>query len=242
MAWDTAASIINDAAVELGLLVSDVADPYASSDVNLAQLCRLLKSLGQDLVRDYQWTHLKKQWTFATQAGLANYEMPPDYNRFVDQTGWNRTQQMPLLGPLSAQGWQLLQVLTSAGTADVMYRLVGGEFVLYPTPQSNNTIAYEYISSHWVGTGGSETPNADAPTSGGDTLFFDGRLLVCGLKLKWQRAKGFDSTACQDDYDKALARAQGGDGAAPVLSLNHRPFSQNRMLDCANVPETGFGQ
>lgn len=239
--WDTAASVINDAAVELGLIAADIPDPYTSNDVNISQLRRFLKSLGQDLVRDHQWSTLQKTWTLATQPGLSVYELPHDYQRFIDQTGWNRTQRMPLLGPLSPQGWQMLQVLTSAGVVDVMYRIVGGEFHLYPTPQVEDTIAYEYISTDWVAVNGEEVPNHDRPESGGDLLFFDPRLLVCGLKLRWMRAKGFDTTAAQDDYDRALSRAQGADGSAPVLSLNYQPFSANRMLDARNVPETGFG-
>lgn len=242
MAWDSAASIINDAAVELGLLTADVTDPYTSQDINLVQLCRLLKSLGQDLVRDYQWTTLQRQHSLTTVANQDAYQLPNDYQRFVDQTGWNRTQRMPLLGPLSAQGWQLLQVLTSAGVVDLMYRIVGGQMVLYPSANAGDTITYEYITRHWVSPEGETEPTSEEPTSGAQVLWFDRRLLVCGVKLRWLRAKGFDSTAAQDDYDKALARAQGGDGAAPVLSLNRRPCAANRMLDCANVPDTGFGR
>lgn len=239
--WDTASSIINDAAVELGLISADVTDPYASSDVNISLLRRHLKSLGQDLVRDHQWTHLQKQYMFATQSGLDTYELPHDFQRFIDQTGWNRTQRMPLMGPLSPQAWQQLQVMTSGGVVDVMYRIVGNELKLYPSPGDNNDVSYEYMSSSWVATGGLETPTADAPVASGDTLWFDRRLLVCGLKLRWKRGKGFDTAAEQDDYDKALARAQGGDGAAPVLNLNLQPFAGNRVLDAANLPDTGLG-
>ncbi len=55
------------------------------------------------------------------------------------------------------------------------------------------------------------------------------------------RSESISFKSAQRDYDMALAAAEGGDGAAPVLSLNHQPFAANRMLDAANVPETGFG-
>lgn len=239
--WDTVANIVNDAAVELGLISADIPDPFTSTDQNIILLLRHLKSLGQDLVRDHQWTHLQAQYMFATQAGLDTYELPPDYQRFLDQTGWNRTQRMPLIGPLSPQGWQMLQVLTSAGVVEIMYRIVGNELKLYPAPQANDHIAFEYIRDRWIAHGGEETPNANTPMGAGDIVWFDRRLMVCGLKLRWKRGKGFDTVAEQDDYDRALSRAQGADGAAPILNLNLQPFSANRMLDANNVPETGFG-
>lgn len=239
--WDTVGSVINDAAVELGLISADIPDPFGSADPSIVQLLRHLKSLGQDLARDYQWTHLQKQYGFATQVGVDTYELPPDYQRFINQTGWNRTRQMKLAGPLSPQAWQQMQVMTSGGIVDVMYRIVGNELKLFPAPSAGDSVSYEYISSNWVASGGQETPNSAEPMMTGDTLWFDRRLLVCGLKLRWLRAKGFDSTAAQDDYDRALARAQGGDGVAPVLNLNVQPFSGNRVLDAANLPDTGLG-
>jgi len=242
VAWDTAGNIINDAAVELALRTSDMADPYASTDQGVALLCRLLKGLGQDMARDYQWTHLQKQHVFNLVPGTDTYPLPADYGRNTDQTQWNRTQRMPMLGPLSAQGWQLLQSLTSAGVVDVYFRTMGNTFVVYPTPQSADTVAYEYISSHWVQPGNQSTPTTDVPTDTNDILWFDRRLLVLGLKWAWLEAKSLpQAAAAENAYRSALARAQGGDGAAPVLSLNRQPFAANRMLDAANVPETGWG-
>lgn len=241
--WDTVANIVNDAAVELGLISANITDPFASSDQNIILLLRHLKSLGQDLVRDHQWTHLQRQHTFQTVAAQDTYPLPPDFNRFIDQTGWNRTQRMPLIGPLSPQGWQMLQVLTSAGVVEIMYRIVGNELKLYPAPQAGDTIAYEYVSNDWMAITPpyNTPPDSPEPETGSDVVWFDRRLMVCGLKLRWKRGKGFDTVAEQDDYDRALSRAQGADGAAPILNLNLQPFSANRMLDANNVPETGFG-
>ncbi|QSQ14047.1 phage adaptor protein [Myxococcus landrumensis] len=240
--WDTAGNILNDAAVELGLRTSDLADPYASQDQAIALLCRLLKGLGQDMVRDYQWTHLQGSYTFTLVPGDESYPLPGGFVRPIDQTQWNLTQRMPMLGPLSPQGWQLLQALTSAGVVDIYFRTVGDRFVVYPTPQSADAVSFEYVTSYWVQPIGQTLPTLDAPAAATDTLWFDRRLLVLGLKWAWLEAKSLpQAAAAENAYRLALTRAQGGDGAAPVLSLNNRPFAANRMLDCANVPETGFG-
>lgn len=241
MAWDTAANILNDAAVELGLYATDLADPYDSTDANVVQLRRLLKSVGQDLARDYVWSHLQKEHTFQTEDGVVGYDAPSDFLRLLDQTQWNRSEQERLEGPLSAQGWQYLKALSASGTSESWFRVFGTELRLYPTPSSAETVAFEYASSYWVQPTGQTTPTTDAPTDGTDTLWFDRRLLVCAVKLAFRRSKGFDTASVQEDFDRALSRAMGGDGAAPVLSLNHRGVFGQRLIGPDNLPDTGMG-
>lgn len=241
MAFDSAANILNDAAVELGLISTDVADPYASTDANIIQLRRLLKGVGQDLARDHQWSHLQKEHTFTTSNNIFGYALPDDFLRLIDQTQYNRTRQERLDGPLSAQGWQYLKALTASGTVEFWFRVKGLEFFLHPTPSASFTMALEYVSSWWVRPADEVTPSLDSPTQASNLLCFDRRLLVCGVKLAFQRAKGFDTTAAQADFDEALARARGGDGAAPVLSLNARGVLAQRLVGPGNLPDTGYG-
>lgn len=241
MAFDSAANILNDAAVELGLISTDVADPYASTDANIIQLRRLLKGVGQDLARDHQWSHLQKEHTFTTVNGTSEYDLPEDFHRLIDQTQYNRTRQERLDGPLSAQGWQYLQALTAAGTVEFWFRVKGLKFILYPTPTTAFDMALEYISTWWVQPNDEVIPVTETPFQATNLLCFDRRLLVCGVKLAFQRAKGFDSTAAQADFDEALARARGGDGAAPVLSLNARGVLAQRLVGPGNLPDTGYG-
>lgn len=239
--WDTAANIINDAAVELGLYSADLTDPYDSTDANVVQLCRLLKSLGQKLAREHGWTHLEKSYTFPLVASTVAYDLPADFGRLIDGTYWNRTRQTPLVGPLSPQQWELLKAQSSSGTVDLMFRTFGNQVQFHPTPSSTDTIAYEYRSKWWVDAGGGDTPDAEEPMDGASTLHLDRDLLVAGLKSRFQRAKGFDSSASDAEFADALDRARGADGAAPTLSLSGRGSGALRLLDGANVPETGYG-
>lgn len=241
MAWDNAANIINDAAVELGLISTDIPEPWESTDANIVQLCRLLKSVGQDLLRDYAWTHLQKTYAFETTGGIEAYDLPDDFARVLDQTQWNRTQQMPLLGPVAAQGWQYLKAVNTVGAGYRLFRIVGDQFLLNPIPTGEDQVAYEYVSRYWVRHLDDVEPTDEALLDGEDTLYFDRRLLVCGVKLAFQRAKGFDATAAKADFDEALARARGADGAAPVLSLNGRGALGERFVGPRNLPDTGFG-
>lgn len=242
--FETANAVLNDAAVELGLIPADLADIYASTDPAIVQLRRLLRGLGRDLLRQYPWTHLQRTHTFTTVAGQDIYLLPDDFQRFIDSTAWNRSQQMPLGGPYYAQGWQLLKAKSSSGTVWLNYRIVGNRFALHPTPASGETLAYEYISDLWVGDADPPAP----PTRSTplevftDVLHMDSRLLVTGLVLRFRAAKGFDTSQAQRLYNDALAAAQGGDGAASVLSLDGcaaKPYDV--PISTANVPAGGLG-
>ena len=82
-------------------------------------------------------------------------------------------------------------------------------------------------------------PDGSSSDTASDLLWFDIQLLVEGLKLAFRKAKGFDTSMEQAEYDASLAAALGGDGMAPSLSLT--PRASTRLVDGGNLPETGFG-
>lgn len=238
MLWDTAGNVLNDAAVELGLVPADLESPYSSTDPAILQLRRLLKSVGQRLVRAHAWSQLVKPVVVTTEPGTASYPLPEDFARPVDQTSWNRSARLPMAGPVGAQGWQMLQAISSSPAANTLYRLVGNQLVLYPAPATIADIAFEYVSTWWVQQD-LETPTRDAPDGGADILWFDRQLLLAGVKLAFLSAKGFDTTAAEEEYDEAFAAARGADAAGPSLHLNG-PAGPH-LLDWHNVPEGGWG-
>lgn len=237
--FDTAVNIINDAAVELGLYSTDIADPFASTDPSVVLLIRLLKGLGQDLARDFAWTQLQAEATIATVDGQDSYALPDDFGRVIDQTQWNRSQQMPLAGPASPQEWQLLKAVDAAGAVFKIFRTKNDRVYVTPTPTSTETLKYEYVRRWWVMPDAQTEPLRDTLEESADVLWFDRRLLVAGLKLRFREARGFDTTAEERRYAEALSRAKGGDGAAPVLSITGGGGLP--LLSGRNVPETGFG-
>lgn len=243
MAYDTAATIISKAAREMGLVSADIADPFASTDANVLQLCALLEALGQDLVGEHPWSQLRRTHTFSTVASTEAYDFPADFDRLVDGTEWNRTQQWPL-SPVSAQQWQQLKARSSAGTVYQLFRVMqganGGQIYVYPTPAATETIAFEYLSGWWTEEDGGGQPTANTVEGAAWKLWFPRRLLVTGLKSRFLRAKGFNSSAADAEFADALDRAKGSDGAAPALSLAGGS-SFFRLVDGRNAPDSGYG-
>jgi hypothetical protein len=243
-AWDTAANIINDAAVEMGLIpfTGKLTDPFTSGDANIGRLCQLLKSVGRDLQRVKQWTHLQKECSFTTVQGTATYSLPSDFERMIDQTWWNRTNRLPLGGPLSPQEWQYLKARLVGVVFTVLFRPLDGQISLYPdtnTPGGYD-IAFEYVSRWWVGT--STATTEDAPSSGSQYIWFEPQLVLRLLKLAFKKETGFEAEAAQNDYDATLAACIESDSPAPVLRLDQGTgaFSEP-LIGERNIPITGWG-
>jgi hypothetical protein len=243
MTWDTASTIINDAGIMLGLWSETVSNPYTSTDLLVVQIRQILKSAGRDLLREFEWSHLRKEYTFTTVNGTANYSLPSDFQRVVNQSEWNRTTRLPLGGPLMPQGWQFLKALQTVGTVQFFFRVDGDSIRMQPTPAQAATVALEYVSNYWVQPDGESAPTASEPTDADDSICLDSQMMVHRLRRDFLRAKGMDSAAASEDYDRALLRAMGNDGAAPVLSLTRQPLSLFQPLNTnANLPPTGYGQ
>ena len=162
----------------------------------------------------------------------------------LNQTGWERSENVPLTGPLSGQAWQYLlgRDLVST-TIYASFRIKQGEFSIFPQPPPNGLdIHFEYQSRNWVSdsTTGFAT-NKDRVTVGADIPMFDRTLLSRYLKVKFLEAKGFDSSKAQADLNQIFQLTNSQDKGAGVLSAGggYRGFP---YLDgYHNTPDTGYG-
>jgi hypothetical protein len=238
--WPTVAQAISDAAIELGIAQADIADPFASTDPNVIQLVRLLKSGGRDMVKRREWTHLVKEYTFNLVAGQAAYPIPTDFRSMVPDSQWDRSTRFPLEMPISSQDWQFLKAVPVASNIVYYARLWQSQIQVTPTPGAGvtDTMAFEYNSNAWIMPNGQTTPTSDAPSLKDDVICFEPRLVVARLKRDWRRNKKQDSQAEEDDYQAALFDAENGDSVAKTIYIGGgRSRRRHRMLDRWNLPD-----
>lgn len=240
--FDTAATVINQAAREMSLISADVTNPYASTDPNLLQMCSLLTKAGREIIREHLWNQHLTTHTFVTVAGTSIYNLPTDFLRMVNQTGWNRTSKLPMGGPLDPQVWEYITSGGSAITHRILFRPRNRkiEFVNGTSTPGSQTIAFEYLSTYWVQATGQTAGNKTKPTAYTDTILFDSHLIVAKLKQLFKRERGFDATVAEEDFKAALASVMRDDTPAPVLSLN-ASRSPEALIDGSNVPVQGYG-
>lgn len=242
--FETVASLISDAAVELGL--GEPSTPvFESTDANIAQMLRLLKRVGRGLVKRHPWLQQRKEYTLVTD-GSTSYDLPADFASMVDQTGWNRSSTAPMEA-VTSQVWQYLKALPSSSVIKVVFRtafdgLGAPTLEVQDSLGSGQTLAFEYRSRLWVIHADDATaPDADAPTADEDKVLLDSELVTACLKVAFLQAKGFDSSAAVAEAFEALESERSANvGAMPVLRFG-RYSAGEPLMDERNAPRTGFG-
>ena len=236
----TATKILNRVAVEVGL--DAVADPYASNEQHFVQLKYLLQISGEELAIAHPWEFLTKEHTFTTTTA-SEYSLPDDFLHMVDQSGWNRTDDRPLYGPMSSQQWTyLLGRELVSDTIHVSFRIMDGAFHVFPQPTvSGDVIAYDYVTKNWVSDDAATPVYSDTVSLGTDVPLFDKTLITRHVKMKWLEAKGFDTSKAQDDFNQVFSFLTGKDKGGRILSAGSGrrgfPYLNGRW----SVPDGGFG-
>jgi len=235
----TALYIINRAAVEAGLIASP--DPYASTDESYIQLRGLLDAAGQELVELHDWQTLLQQFDLTTAAGdTGKYPLPDDFSHMVDQTGWDRTNDLPLGGPLNSQEWAYLDGRDfGSSTIYASFRLADNSLQLYPTPVPEGiNIRFEYVSRNWVQAADGTTKDlAEAPD---DIITLDPLVMIKFLKHKFLQAKGFDTAGSATDLENIFNSRTGKDAGASVLNAGGGSPGYP-YLGGKSIPFTGYG-
>jgi len=234
-------TILNRVAVEVGL--DSVTDPYGSTEKHFTQMIGLLQVAGEELALAYEWEFLTKTHQITTVAATdtGDYDLPTDFHYMIPQTGWERANNVPLGGPLTAQDWTyLLGRDLATQTIYASFRLRTGKFSIFPQPPPDALdINFEYQSKNWLtnAAGDEEKYDIDAGTN---IVLYDRTLITRYLKLKFLESKGFDTTKAQDSFNQIFGFLTGKDKSAPILSAGG--MVQYPYLDShRNIADTGFG-
>jgi len=237
-----AAELIRRVCIEVGL--TPIADPYTSTDPEYIRLTGLLNSAGEDLSDLYAWEFLTRTENFITVTGdSGDYDLPTDFLRMIPQTGWERSQQIPLGGPLSAQAWNYLAGRDLvANSIYASFRIQQGKFTLYPQPPVPDLdISYEYVSTGWVEDGQAPGTYKDLCTGPGDIPQFDALLIRRYLKVMYLNSKQIDSSSEQADFDQSFELLTGSDKSAPTLNAGGGGGGLPLLDMRYNTPDTRYG-
>jgi hypothetical protein len=238
----TATEIINRVAAECKL--TPITDPYNTTDENFTTMTYLLNIAGEELCQLYPWEFLVREHAINTlDTDSGNYDLPEDFLYMINQTGWERAENVPLYGPLSGQDWQyLLGRDLVSHTIYASFRIKEGKFSIFPQPPPNGLdIHFEYIARNWVVD--SETGNAlvDRVNAGADTPLFDRTLLSRYLKVKWKEANSLDTTKAQADLNQMFQMLTAHDKGAQVLTAGRNARGYPYLNSWTSVPDTGYG-
>lgn len=182
----------------------------------------------------------------ATNTGLSitfaqgGYDLPSDFEYFVQKSWWDGSYRWQLLGPISAQEKQVLRFGVSPTGPRRRFYVRLNKLFLDPIPSTDNeSIAYDYYSNSWcTSSGGTAQTIWTADT---DLYKLDEDCFIEGLKWRFLRAKGLDYAEERALYDADCIRVMSRDGGNRDLPLNASASGNFQLLTDAQCPDTGFG-
>lgn len=233
----TAIEIINAACHELGL--PTVGLNSQTGDTLGTQALALLNALGKELTKVHDWQFLMYTASFVGDGVASEFDLPADFGRQVNQTQWASNDKRPMRGPDSPQMWSWNQFgIVSVGVY-YRYRIHLNKYEVFPVPGTGIQFDFYYISKNWALDQDPPFTPKDTLTKTGDTVLYDERLMITGLKVKLWSAKGFDTTNLQDEFNMTLEAVKGQNQGARAIHLDGH--DQHLFINWQNVPESGFG-
>jgi hypothetical protein len=195
-----------------------------STDAQINQALAILEEEGNDLASRHQWQGLVVEATFTTVAledqGLLDTIAPTGFRYIRNNTIWDRTDRLKVVGRTSGVEWQEIK---AGGITSPRYqfRIMGNHLLVSPIPAAGHSWAFEYVSRYWLlDTNG--TTKKEFSTSDSDTFLIPASLLLSGLRWRWMREKGLDYAELFNAYEMQVKDEMGRDGGAPILSSSSR--------------------
>ena len=204
----------------------------SSTDTTATQLLAILKEVIEEFVTEANFQVVTKEVVFtalaASSQGLLTDLADEGYQSIINESLWDRTNMLPLAGPMNAVQWQKLQVLVNAGP-NYSYRIREGELLLWPAPAAPlPEISFEYVSS-WVVTDDTGTPKA-AITADNDLLLLPEPMIKRGVAARWKHIKGLPYLKDEQKFYSMLNNFLAKDGTKETINVGQRCQSAEPMI------------
>lgn len=160
------------------------------------------------------------------------YPEPSDFDFFINQTWWDRTNRWQLLGPDSPQldQWHRSGIVTTGPRRH--FRQIGAlanTYRIWPPPGNDVvepiSLVFEYQSRNAVYALGVKTARQFNFTANLDQPVLDDRAVIMGIKWRFWAQKGLDWKILRSDYDDYVQRLIARDGGARILNMVSLPDS-----------------
>lgn len=189
-----------------------------STDTQVQQLFALANEALADLARAHTWQILTRQQTFTTVAAEEQPDaLPDDFDYELNNTVYNRTTRLTLIGPITPQLWQAIKAQPQLNRVYLCWRERDGAILITPEPPAGQEIAYEYVTSNFAETStGTPIPEYAADS---DVAVLPERLVQLSLRWRFLSAKNLDYAEAFRSYQTQLQIQQARDGGMTQLNM-----------------------
>lgn len=217
-------SLLQNASDRLGIVRP--ASVINSSDQQTARLLGYAQQEGEELAAGYPWQILSAETTFVSTATETQTNAIPDaFDRFIDDTFYNRTRKRPVWGPMNSTDWAFAKSVVSTVIIE-SFRQRGSstDILITPVPVAGDTYAFEYISKNWCQSSGGT--GQSSWLSDTDTGILDEKLMTLGVIWRFKAGQGFDYSEEFRTYELMKTQRQARDGGKRTLDAGR--FRRNR--------------
>jgi len=193
---------------------------------------------------------LTKEHEFILVKNQPSYELPDDFNRFINGTMWDRVASRPITS-VSPQVWQEFKSGLTSATIYKRWRVKANnqnkELFIDPTPTETQCeftcrdgtqvkigLVFEYISDEFAQS--SDGKAQSDFLADGDTFILPDTLLELSIKWRWLNSLSQTYIEEKREFDRAFGIFKAQDGGASKIRLDGRP-----TFRFPNIPETGVG-
>ncbi len=195
----------------------------SSVDVQVQRLLGCADEEGKALSKRHGWQAITKEQTFVSTATTNQTGViPSDFDRFINETFFDRTLKRQLEGPLTPQEWQVSQSVVATTIVEA-FRVRGSILMLTPTPAAGNTYAFEYVSKNWCQSAALVEQSSWASDT--DTGILDEEIMTEGIIWRFLQKQGFDYAESFRTYELMVAQAITSDGAKRTLNAGRTYFT-----------------
>lgn len=188
-------TICQDAADEIG--INQPSTVIGNSDSEVQKLLRFANKVGTRLMKAVPWQLIRAEQTFtALNQEIQTAILPSDFDRFIPETFWDRTNRFLLAGPISPVEWNSVKAASSPGGRKFILR--GDGVHIYPIMTGGQVLAFEYVSKNWASTAaGAGKASFTIDT---DTSNVDEELIKFGVKFEYLESEGLPYLQAAQDY------------------------------------------
>lgn len=220
------------------------ADVAGSLDEAVLRCGFYANQAGTELKDQHDWNELNKSAEISIFSDFVGqtekaFDLPSDFDSFVDDTQWDRSTQLPAIGPVNPQDWQWLVVREAMITTRFMWRIRNKQLWIKSPPETATPFTFEYNSKNWC-VDGLTAASKDLMSNNSDYHVYPWQLVVLLTRAKWLKTEGYDSTQAEADYTRSLEAETGANLGNTALSLVPG-VGYPYLTPGRNLPDTGYG-
>ena len=213
----------------------------SNTDKTARQIKALANQELENLSRRFDWRHLVVEYEFTTVVDQAEYNLPDDYDKLIQDSVYNKEEYYKLRSSMTEHHWNAWRHGLLGSISHQRYRIVlngvSPIFLLSPTPSDTEDLVLFYKTSEHARA--EDTTPKTRYELDTDVSRIPEDVVQQGLLWRFKRAKGLDFSAELSEYNEMcrtrFAQTR-GESDLPIPNGVITP-----ELTEGYVPDSGFG-